>query len=176
MKLPALKAGETFYVESGLRRFAFLRQDGVTAVRDWHVARSPFVQVLRAPEGDPRSPSSLAPAPRREGRSVAPWIAFGVGALGVGVGATAAALSLADKNEADRECPAGVCTARGSDLRASGWTKMVIADVGFGVGLAGIATGAVLLLVNRGGSESPAPSRSSGLAVDVTASGVRARF
>ncbi|HVY46182.1 MAG TPA: hypothetical protein VHB21_09900, partial [Minicystis sp.] len=74
------------------------------------------------------------------GRSPLVYVGFGAGAVGIAVGAVTGVLSLSKASSAKSKCRAdGSCptTAQG-DIDASK-TFAVVSDVGFGVGIAGVA-------------------------------------
>jgi len=110
-------------------------------------------------EPDPRAavPSEVRPVAAVEpvaapsGPSAAPFVAFGVGALGLGVG-IASAITVAHKSSVlDDACGANkVCPeSRQSDIReAKMWATT--STVAFGVAGVGIVTGVVLLLTSHG--------------------------
>jgi hypothetical protein len=88
-------------------------------------------------------------------------VAFGVGAAGLGVGTYFGLRASSLKQDSDDAgCNAdSVCNREGYDLRNDARGSARIANIAFGIGLAGVATGVVLMLT-RSGSEKPAPSAS----------------
>jgi hypothetical protein len=92
-------------------------------------------------------------------RGVLPWVAFGVGAAGLGVGAVTGFIAMGKHSDIQTKCGGAVCTP--SD-NASGdidsyHTVATISTVGFIVGGVGVAAGVVLLLT-RPKTESVAPA------------------
>jgi hypothetical protein len=88
-------------------------------------------------------------------RSTVGWVAGGIGAAGVIVGAAAGITVLHQKNIADKECDEQkVCSPRGLEAVDRGEAWSTVADVSFGVGVVGLLAGAVLLLWDS----SPEPS------------------
>jgi hypothetical protein len=86
-------------------------------------------------------------------------IAFGVGAVGLGVGTFFGlrAKSLKDDSD-DAGCDSSsVCTQEGYDLRNDARSSARVANIAFGIGLAGAAAGVVLLLTRKD-AEKPAPA------------------
>ncbi len=114
--------------------------------------------ALRRPGEPAEPPPPAAPAapelPPADAPSRAPAIAaFGVGAVGVGVGAVTGILFLGKLGDLEDRCPNDRCTtAEQADIDSAGLLGN-ISTIAFGVGAAGLATGVILLLVS-----SPAPS------------------
>lgn len=154
----------TFEVLPGRHRLVATREGYVSAE-----------QEITVPEGDPDGPTVLlelaaitaappdetlpslvepAPEPASGGVGAWPWVAFGVGAVGVGAGAwmTVETLRLVDEEAEARASGAGRAQIQG--LRDDADSHAILAHVGYGVGLAGVITGVVLLLVD---AESPPP-------------------
>jgi hypothetical protein len=93
----------------------------------------------------------VAPADATSGassvRSTVGWVAGGIGAAGILFGAVAGITVLHQKSVVDDECDAQKsCSERGMEAKEKGETWSTVADVSFGVGLAGLLTGALLLL------------------------------
>jgi hypothetical protein len=111
------------------------------------------------------------------------WTAFGVGAAGftfgtiTGIIALSKHSSLADKCPND-ECRAANATERAAliDERSSYRTAGTLSGIGFGVGLAGAATGVVLLLTNPKRSEASSASVTLVPVVGPDTIGVTGRF
>jgi hypothetical protein len=95
---------------------------------------------------------------------IAPYAAFGVGAVGLGLGTVFALDSASKRSEADDEadaleercgdrCPANDPAARKIDgLDADAGSAQTLAIVGFVVGGVGVAAGTTLLVLDLGGS------------------------
>ncbi len=103
-----------------------------------------------APSGEEQGGAGPTGPTADSGRpsSIVPWIAFGAGAVGLGVGAITGIVSLSKASSAKSLCPTdSTCKpAAQSDIDASK-TFAVVSDVGFGVAVAGAAVGLVTLLV-----------------------------
>lgn len=101
-----------------------------------------------------------APAPKVEGpsglRKAAPFVAFGVGAVGLAVGTVFLFVNRGDRDDADALCANGRCPSsrRGEieDLDDSADRAKTFSMIGYGVGAAGVIAGAVLLVLNRSSS------------------------
>jgi hypothetical protein len=93
--------------------------------------------------------AGVAPTPATGGRgSIVPaLVAFGIGAVGIGVGAVTGIMSLGKTSDLKDRCPDDRCTpAEQGDLDSAS-TLATISTIGFGVGIAGVAAGVVLLVV-----------------------------
>jgi hypothetical protein len=102
------------------------------------------------------------------GRLALAAVAGGVGLVGLGV-MTGFGLSAASKNDESKDleqsCTTAQACTRGRDLRDSAKTAATIATVGLGVGVAGLAAGAVLLFTAPGAGEAPASTHALHLRV-----------
>jgi hypothetical protein len=104
-------------------------------------------------------PGTASPAPAA-GASTGPnrvpaVVAFSVGGAGLLVGTIAGVLALGSKSTLDGECPNKTCPSpkAQSDIDSLS-SKATISTVGFGVGIAGVAVGAILLAVSHGSEKS----------------------
>jgi hypothetical protein len=123
------------------------------------------------------SASPQPAAPSSAGRWVM-WGGFGVGVVGVAVGASAGILALVDKNNAfGKGCVGNVCPTTAHNDLQSARTAADVSTAGFIVGGVGVAVGVVALLLS-GPSVAPAPT--AGLRVVPTlgpgAIGMRGEF
>jgi hypothetical protein len=92
-----------------------------------------------------------------------PWIALGIGGAGLAVGGVTGAMALGVHSDLEESCPTGTCTPtndedekRLEDDLSQYHTLGTISGIGFGVGLAGVATGVVLLVTAPKASASAA--------------------
>jgi hypothetical protein len=83
------------------------------------------------------------------------FAAFGVGGVGLAIGTVFGVLALSTKSTLDGECTNKTCPAQSKSDIDSLQSKSTISTVGFGVGLVGVAVGAILLVTSHR-SESPA--------------------
>ena len=133
----------------------------------------------------PRAPPTTSPAATATATDAAPGrrrtAAYAIGAgglvaLGIGTGAGLRAIHL--MGESDERCPDGACTARGAELSRDANTLANVANVGIGLGIAGVAAAVVLTVIDGGGGRA-APR---GVAVAAAASedggwiGLRGRY
>jgi hypothetical protein len=106
------------------------------------------------PAGKPDDQPSTGIAPdRASGSKVPAFVALGFGAVGLGVGAVTGKMSLDRVNELDEACPDKRCpSGRQADIDDA---KMLgtISTIGFGVGVVGIGTGVVLLVLSGSTAE-----------------------
>lgn len=122
-------------------------------------------QTVRFSFGEPSPPARPDPLPEAssdawsgDGRSVAAATAFGVGGIGLVVGAVAGALSLDKVGDLEERCPSKACApedeALADDARALG----TVSTVGFVVGGVGATVGLVVLLWPSGDGGRATPS------------------
>jgi hypothetical protein len=101
------------------------------------------------PAGAPvDQPSPGVASDRPSGSKVPAFVALGFGAVGLGVGAVTGKMSLDRVSELDEACPEKRCpSGRQADIDDA---KMLgtISTIGFGVGVLGIGTGVVLLVLS----------------------------
>jgi hypothetical protein len=108
------------------------------------VTIGPLQDASVAPQPQP----DLTPAPEpANGRRIAGFVVGGLGLAGLAVGGVAGGLALGKKQVVDENCPDLQCQ------NEEGWAAVddanafaTVSTVGFAVGLAGLATGAVLVL------------------------------
>jgi hypothetical protein len=121
------------------------------------VALEPLPKDAPAPRPPRSKPSPEADAPPRD---LAPYVAFGVGGLGIIVGSVTGALTIKKHSELSDACPGGVCPEEERETLDSyhrlGW----VSGVGFAVGAAGAATGVVLLVRQKRESSTETAARS----------------
>jgi hypothetical protein len=89
--------------------------------------------------------------------SPAVWVAYGIGAVGVGVGTYFGLRAMSEQQTADDNCPQNQCSSAGSTANANAIQAANISTVGFGVGVLGIGLGTFLLL-SRGSMTMPSSS------------------
>ena len=102
----------------------------------------------KAPAEPPREPSTGS------GRRTAAYVAGGIGIAGIAVGSVTGILVLGKKQTVSDNCLDHDCNATGYAAATSGQSLGLVSTIGFGVGIAGLVVGGVLLLT---GSE-PTPS------------------
>ncbi|MEI9949003.1 MAG: PEGA domain-containing protein [Pseudomonadota bacterium] len=93
------------------------------------------------------SAEGSVPEPGAKKSKAPAYVAFGVGAAGLVAGGITGALALGKASD----CPNKVCDSQ-SDLD-SAKTMATLSTIGFGVGIAGVAVGTILLLTASNGSE-----------------------
>jgi hypothetical protein len=114
--------------------------------------RPPAVELTesKAPPPPPDQPTD------KTTRSPIPmWTAFGVGAAGLTFGTITGIIALGKHGDLADRCPNDRCPRDQEDELSSYHTMGTLSGIGFGVGLAGAATGVVLLLTNPKRSEEP---------------------
>lgn len=128
-----------------------------------------------APEDKPDNgppPADTAPPPSSSGRSsLRPWayVAGGVGVAGLAAFTVFGLMSNSDYSDLQNSCHPG-CPANKSSEIDNGKTYQLIANIGLGVGIVGVAAGATLFVLSLGGKSAPA---TTGLVVGPSFVGVR---
>ena len=132
---------------------------------------APAVAMPAAPP--PQAPSSNTFVELRRPVNPAAWVAYGIGAAGVGVGTYFGLRAMADQKTADENCPQERCTRAGTSANNDAIRAANISTVGFGVGLVGVGLG-TLLVLTRGTTTIPSTGAAPkwfaprALAVDVS--------
>ena len=111
------------------------------------VASLPPVSTPIAPP-----PPTVPPAPGPTGSNTLAYVALGVGGAGLLVGTVTGVLALGKASD----CPNKVCATQSNLDDAKGMAT--ISTVGFGVGIVGVAVGAVLLVVGHNRESAPPPT------------------
>jgi hypothetical protein len=122
---------------------------------------APVVQKPAAPAGGSgQMPTTFVEV--RKPIGAATWVAYGIGAAGIGVGTYFGIRALSEQSTADANCPQDLCNSQGASANADAIKFANISTVGFGVGVLGVGLGTVLLL-SRGSNttSSNAASNSS---------------
>lgn len=157
--VPGATNGQPFTAEPGRRTFKFEKagkKPGATELvvqersrNAQHVA-CPALEDLPAPTPAPVTPQEgdkpPEPAPPPPSHTAA-YVSFGVGAAGLVVGTVFGALTLSEKADADKLCNAQtkVCSGNGKSMIDTANTYSWVSNVGFGVGIVGVALGAYFL-------------------------------
>jgi hypothetical protein len=128
--------------------------------------------------------ATAAPAKERAPMKVPGLVALGVGAVGAGVGVAFTVMHFGQQKKGDEAfaefgCAAGCTAARqsevtGHDEKAA--RNGTIAIIGYGVGVAGLATGATLLLLSGGKAASPEDAKGVRLYFGACELGLHGRF
>jgi hypothetical protein len=109
---------------------------------------APASPVVAAPtaHGD-ASPASASERALESSQRTWAYAVGGVGIVGIVVGSTTGALVLGKKSTAKEHCSGGACRDQeGVDAGKSGKALATVSTIGFGVGVAGLAAGVILLL------------------------------
>jgi len=113
--------------------------------------------VLEIDEGGPAAkpsapaaagPASTPPAAEAGGSSqrTIGYVIGGIGVVGVIAGSVTGALVFSKKSTVDDNCQDALCNAEGKQAADSAQTLGLVSNIAFGVGAAGLVTGAVLIL------------------------------
>jgi hypothetical protein len=93
------------------------------------------------------------------GAPIAAYVIGGAGIVFTGVGAVFGLMAKSAYEDAESACPTRTsCSEDAMEQRDQAQTRATIANIGIGVGLAGVAVGTVLLLTSGGSGGSPAAS------------------
>lgn len=108
-------------------------------------------QPEKAPEpAAPARPLPLfAAPPPASGPRVSAYVALGLGAAGIVTGSVAGAILISKRNTVSGHCDGKLCDSAGYATTRNVSTLDTVANVGFGVGLVGIAVGVVLLVTDH---------------------------
>jgi hypothetical protein len=101
----------------------------------------------------PAGGQSAAPASSGSSHAAA-YVAFGVGGVGLAVGAVFGILALGAKSTLDNECPTKVCPATAKSDIDDLSSRATISNIAFVVGAVGVGAGIVFLVTSHG-SEPP---------------------
>lgn len=128
-----------------------------------------------APEDKPDMgppPSDTPPPPASSGRAaLRPWayVAGGVGVAGLATFTIFGLMSNSDYSDLQNACHPGCPASKSSEID-NGKTNQLIANIGLGVGIVGVAAGATLFVLSLGGKSAPA---TTGLVVGPSFVGLR---
>jgi tetratricopeptide (TPR) repeat protein len=124
------------------------------------------LEVPRLEEAVVESPPTAKPRPPEPARAagepdssastsrIAGFILGGVGLAAIGVGSYFGLRAASQAKDADEHCSGSLCTQEGLDGHDASRTSALIANIGFGVGLAGLGGATFLLLTsNRDGAQ-----------------------
>lgn len=142
----------------------------LTLEKDLSAAAVPASAPQPAPS-DTSGPSPQPAAPEQPttastgGRSVWPWVAFGVGGVGLGLGAVTGILALGKHSDLSKACPSGSCGPDQQSNLSSYHTLGTLSTVGFIVAGVGAAAGVTLLLLQPKAEGAPAASARARLVV-----------
>ncbi len=100
------------------------------------------------PSPQPAAPKAVSPARERpaEGPPVAPWVALGIGALGVAAGSVLGVVAASRTSGFEDRCRGDRCLASDADEGAAAKRFADASTIAFVIGGVGLGTGVVLLL------------------------------
>jgi hypothetical protein len=146
----------------------------VTLDKDLGAAAAPTPPTVAGPAPATPGPSapSTAPSPEQPaaksgGRSILPWVAFGVGGAGLVVGPITGLVAVGDHSKLQSNCTNGTCGPSQQDNLNSYHSMGTLSTIGFVVAGVGAAAG-VILLVTQPKGENPSatpPATANGLHV-----------
>lgn len=111
------------------------------------------------PTGGAGEPSGAAPAGASRGGvpRVVPWVVMGVGVAGLAAFAVTGLMASGAYDTLETRCGGVRCPVDEQGAVDDGRTLQTVANVSLGIGLAGLATGAVLMAFRRPAERAPAP-------------------
>ena len=111
------------------------------------VKLAPVAPAAEPPVRAEPAPVAPSPVPERHAASKMPaYLAGGIGVAGIVVGSVTGLMVLGKKSTVSSKCTDHTCDQAGVNAASSGKTLALVSDIGFGVGIAGLATSAILLL------------------------------
>ena len=112
----------------------------------------------------PAQPAAPEQPPASSSHSVWPWVAFGVGGVGLGLGAITGILALGKHSDLSSACSGGCGPSQYGNLD-SYHTLGTLSTVGFVVGAVGVAAGVTLLVLQPKATDAAAAAPAASLVV-----------
>jgi hypothetical protein len=116
---------------------------------------TPVAGAMPADNGPPPPPSDATASPGG-GRSIWPWVAFGVGGAGLITGAITGVLAISKHSSLSGPCGSGTCPVSSNGDLDSYETLGTVSTIGFVVAGVGAAAGVTLLLLQPKSNPPPA--------------------
>jgi hypothetical protein len=122
---------------------------------------SAVAEAATPQESAPAAPDAAPDVPLKphSGLATAGWVGIGIGVVGLGVGTVFVIKNHSDRNDANGLCgPSGCPESKRSEIASfdsSADSASTLSWVSYGVGAAGLVTGAVLLWVSHGKPKAP---------------------
>jgi hypothetical protein len=129
---------------------------------------APAAPVTPPAPADTTAPTSQPAAPEQpattatataSGHSVWPWVAFGVGGVGLGLGAVTGIVAIGKHSDLTKACPGGTCGPDQKSNLDSYHTMGTLSTVGFIVAGVGAAVGVTLLVLQPKASDAGPAAR-----------------
>jgi hypothetical protein len=172
-RVPLAKLAEPVFVAPGSVTVEATAPDGTVArrVASVNAGQSATVELpfphheapAELPDKEPAAPREEAQAPPPSGGRKDHTLAFvagGVGIAGIATFAVFGVLANSKFDQLESDCPGGHCTPDHDSDIAAGKRFQTVANVGLGIGIAGVVTSAALFVFG-GGSDPEAPKSAS---------------
>lgn len=171
LEVPLASLGASMRVDPGSHNVSVTTPDGVERSAVSVVEREEKIVELALPKPLPLV-GAPAPQPPSAGAPIAAYVAGGVGAAGLVVGAVAGILAITKKSEVDAGCDANKrCSPAGKAAADALQSRALVSNIGFAVGAVGVGVSIVLLLTR---SKEPSPRvEAAGLFPVVSVAGPR---
>ncbi len=132
----------------------------LTLIVDPNYKPEPAPVAVTPGPGLTTGPSTTPPPDRKT--NVLPFVAFGIGAVGLGVGAVTGLIVGSKSSDLSKNCRSdGACPSSQDSTLSSANTMATVSTIGFIVGGAGVAAGVILLLTQ--GATTTTASRKPGI-------------
>ena len=149
LEVPLASLGTSMRVDPGSHNVSVTTPDGVERSAVSVVEREEKIVDLALPRASPLIGVS-APQPPSAGAPIAAYVAGGVGAAGLLVGAVTGILAITKKSEVDAGCDANKrCSPAGKAAADALQSRALVSNIGFAVGAVGVGVSVVLLLTHR---------------------------
>jgi len=121
------------------------------------VSVPPLIKITDSSSGPTADADATSP-PSGNSQRTAGLVVAGVGVVGVAVGSVFGLKARSKWNDAQSHCEARLCDDAGVSLTSDAKTAATLSTIGFGVGMVGLVTGAVLWLSAPSKSKDPVGS------------------
>jgi hypothetical protein len=153
-------AGASVQVPGGAESAVSLKLEPDPNAVATSVESSTSVAQPASPGSAPAGAGGETPPASSPPNRVPAFVAFGIGGAGIAVGSVFGIMALGTKSTLDNACVSKVCQPTSQSDIDSLSSRATIANIGFAVGIVGLAVGTVLLVTAHGGEARPAAASS----------------